>query len=61
MMAGPYDWPAKPLYIQHGYMLSDAMSGAPKEHARGSLAEYVTAGRDRTMAFTLTGGTEMKA
>ena len=27
----------------------------------GSLVEYVTVGKDKTMAFTLIGGTEMKA
>ena len=27
----------------------------------GNLVEYVTVGKDKTMAFTLIGGTEMKA
>ncbi len=27
----------------------------------GSLVEYVTVGKDKTMVFTLLGGTEMKA
>ena len=27
----------------------------------GSLVEYVTVGKDKTMVFTLIGGTEMKA
>ena len=27
----------------------------------GSLVDYVTVGRDKTMTFTLIGGTEMKA
>ncbi len=27
----------------------------------GSLAEYVTVGKDKTMVFTLIGGTEIKA
>ncbi len=31
------------------------------EALRGSLVEYVTVGKDKTMVFTLIGGTEMKA
>ena len=32
VMIGTCDWQAKPLYIKHGYMLNDTMSGAPKGH-----------------------------
>ncbi len=49
VMVGTFDWQAKPLYIKHGYMLNDTMSGAPKGHEHyfltkrldGSSAEYV--------------------
>ena len=32
VMVGTFDWQAKPLYMKHGYMLNDTMSGAPKGH-----------------------------
>ena len=31
-MAGTFDWQAKPLYMKHGYMLNDTISGVPKGH-----------------------------
>ena len=42
-------------------MLTDCWMGTFFTEEKSCLVDYVTVGKDKTMVFTLIGGTEMKA